>query len=189
MVCRAARGNVHDVVVRSAFVLQHDVQYCTGQRVHNCYCLGRKGDVCTGRLVKMHESTCVAQGFEPEATAAASEATAATSEVPVASSGVREEDYPSGLRNSRPAHLRKVRVRAHARDPTARTARAAHSQGVCLLGSWGQKNGQIKRFLRLLETQMLYVFDDTPSEVDPYELRKPQSRVLGAAVNRVRANQ
>ena len=99
--------NVHDVVVRSAFVLQHDVQYCTGQRVHNCYCLGRKGDVCTGRLVKMHESTCVAQGFEPEATAAASEATAATSEVPVASSGVREEDYPSGLRNSRPAHLRK----------------------------------------------------------------------------------
>ena len=43
----------------------------------------------------MHESTCVVQGFEPEATAAASEATAATSEVPVASSGVREEDYPS----------------------------------------------------------------------------------------------
>ena len=43
--------------------------------------------------------------------------------------------------------------------------------------------------LRLLETQMLYVFDDTSLEVDPYELRKPQSRVLGAAVNRVRANQ
>ena len=81
-----------------------------------------------------------------------------------------------------------MRARAHARDPTARTARAAHSQGVCLLGYWARQNGQIKRFLRLLETQMLYVFDDTLLEVDPFELRKTQRRVLGAAVNRVRAN-
>ena len=69
-----------------------------------------------------------------------------------------------------------------------RVGRAVRGR-VCLLSYRGRKNGQIKRFLRLLETQMLYVFDDTPLEVDPYELRKPQSRVLGAAVNRVRANQ
>ena len=116
---------------------------------------------------------------------AASAAVEATTGAPVEPSA--DEKHPSGMRNSRPAHTREVRAH-HARNPNTHAAHTTLSQGVCQLGYWNKPNGPIKRFLRLLVDHMIYVRDSRPLEVDPKELRETGDRVLGAAVNRVRAN-
>jgi len=116
---------------------------------------------------------------------AASAAVEATTGAPVEPSA--GEKHPSGMRNSRPAHTREVRAH-HAHKRKTHAAHTTLSQGVCQLGYWNKPNGPIKRFLRLLVDHMIYVRDSRPLEVDPKELRETGDRVLGAAVNRVRAN-
>ena len=116
---------------------------------------------------------------------AASAAVEATTGAPVEPSA--DEKHPSGMRNSRPAHTREVRAH-HAHKRKTHAAHTTLSQGVCQLGYWNKPNGPIKRFLRLLVDHMIYVRDGRPLEVDPKELRETGDRVLGAAVNRVRAN-